>query len=99
MMRRGTVRRTARRTSRRVLRRRVLVGGAVLFMVGGVAHKLSQQDVQKVEQQAGKPVEQMSEQELQGALARAGVQEQPVSAQDERAVQGAGVAEEEVVVP
>ncbi len=90
IMRRGV----ARRTTRRVFRRRLLVGGAALFMVGGVAHKMSQSDTQKVEQQAGKPVEEMNEQELRAAMQKAGVQEQPITAEDERAMEEAGEQEE-----
>jgi len=94
MMRRGLMRRTARR----VFRRRLLVGGAMLFMVGGVAHKMSQQDAQKVEQQAGKPVDQMSEHELQVAMQKAGVQEQPMTPQDEEAMDKAAQQEEQMPV-
>jgi hypothetical protein len=87
-----------RRTARRVFRRRLLVGGAVLFAVAGAAHKMSQKDVQKVEQQAGKPVEQMNEQELQAAMKKAGVQEQQITPDDERAMEAAE-QEEKTAVP
>jgi len=87
-----------RRTARRVFRRRLIVGGAALFVVAGAAHKLSQNDVQKVEQQAGKPVEQMSEQELQAAMKKAGVQEQQITPEDEHAMEAAE-QEEKTAVP
>ena len=90
MVRRGMV----RRTSRRVFRRRLLVGGATLFMVGGIAHKMSQKDAQKVEQQAGKPVEQMNEQELKSAMQKAGVQEQTITPEDEQAMEAAAEKEQ-----
>lgn len=89
MLGRGVARRTARRTTRRMFRRRLIVGGATLFLVGGVAHKLSQQDAQKVEQHAGKPVDQMTEQELQAAMQKAGVQEQQITPEDEQAMEEA----------
>jgi hypothetical protein len=63
-------------------------------MVGGTAYKLGQSDVQKVEQTAGKPVEQMSEPELQAAMERAGVQEQEMTPEDERAMEEADREEE-----
>lgn len=90
-------RRMMRRTARRVFRRRLIVAGATLFVVGGVAHKLSQKDTEKVEQQAGKPVDQMSEQELQGAMSKAGVQEQEVTPQDESAMDAAEQEEKTAV--
>jgi len=77
-----------------MFRRRLIVGGAVLFAVGGVAHKMSQQDTQKVEQQAGKPVDQMSEQELQAAMQKAGVQEQRMTPEDEHAMETASEQEQ-----
>lgn len=92
-MRRGVMRRTARRTSRRMFRRRLIVGSATLFMVGGIAHKLSQNDAQKVEQQAGKPVDQMSEQELQAAMQKADVREQQMTSEDEQAMEHAAQQE------
>jgi len=66
----------------------------MLFMVGGVAHKLSRQDAEKVEQQAGKPVDQMSEQELQAAMQKAGVHEQEMTSQDEQAIEAAAEQEQ-----
>jgi len=69
--------------------RRLFVGGAVLLLVGGTAYKLGQSDVQKVEQAGGKPVDQMSEAELQSAMQRAGVQEQEMTPEDERAMETA----------
>ena len=94
MMRRGMMRRTARR----VFRRRLIVAGATLFLVGGVAHKLSEKDTKKVEQEGGKPVDQMSEQELQAAMKKAGVQEQQMSPEDERAMEAASQEEQQTPV-
>ena len=88
MMRRGarrTGRRTARRTTRRRAgrrhrrrrRRRVLVGGAVLVAAGAAAYgayKLTQPDVDQIEQHTGQSVEEMSEEDLVAAMEELGIQ-------------------------
>ena len=89
---RRMVRRAIRRTTRRLMRRsvrRLVFGGAVLLLVGATAYKLGQDDVRRVEQQAGKPLEHMNEAELQAAMARAGVQVQEVTPEDEQAMDAA----------
>lgn len=73
-----------RRMVRRTVRR-VVSGGAVLLLVGSVAYRLGQHDAQKVEQHAGRPVEQMDEAELKSAIVRTGVKPQPLTAADEQA--------------
>ncbi|MBK8932553.1 MAG: SHOCT domain-containing protein [Chloroflexi bacterium] len=79
MMRRGPSRRAARRTVRRVSRRRVrmrrrrmlLTGGMVAIAVAGTATaiKLSQQDAQRIEQHTGKKPEDLTEDQLDQAIA------------------------------
>ena len=91
---RRTARRTTRRTARRVMRRRMMVGGMVLLAAGGTAAaiKLTQQDAQRIEQHAGAPPEELSDQELQSAMQDLGIQSQPVTEEDQAALGGAAAA-------
>ena len=102
MMRRGarrtgrrTGRRTARRTTRRVMRRRmrrrVMVGGMVLLAVGGTAAaiKLSQKDAQRIEEHAGASVEELSDEELTGAMKDLGIQSAELTTEDKAALAAA----------
>ncbi len=112
-MRRRAVRRTARRTTRRTarrmrrrFRRRVLIGGMVVLAVGGAAYgavKLSQRDVERIEQHTGASVEELSDEELTGAMGELGIQSQPVTDQDRSAMGSAEAAspefEDETEVP
>ena len=88
-MRRGArrgARRTARRTTRRRMRRgrrmrrrmrrRMIIGGMVVLGVGYGAYKLTQTQVQQVEQKTGKKAEDLSEEELEGAMDELGIQAQ-----------------------
>lgn len=85
-MRRGArrgARRTARRTTRRMgrrmrrrMRRRMIIGGMVILGVGYGAYKLTQSQVQQVEQHTGKKAEDLSEEELEGAMDELGIQPQ-----------------------
>jgi len=69
----------ARRRRRR--RRRVLVGGMVAFG----AYKMSKSDADKIQQQTGQDPEEMSDQELEQAMAQAGIEKQPVTDADKDA--------------
>jgi hypothetical protein len=91
---RRTSRRTTRRTARRVMRRRMLVGGMVVLAAGGTAAaiKLTQQDAQRIEQHTGAPPEELTDEELQGAMQDLGIQSQPVTAEDQAALGGAPAA-------
>jgi hypothetical protein len=73
------------------MRRRMLVGGMVVLAAGGTAAaiKLTQKDAQRIEQHAGAPPEQLSDEELQGAMQDLGIQSQPVTEQDQAALGGA----------
>ena len=100
MRRRGgrrTVRRTSRRTARRTThrvrrrrRRRILVGGAVLLAVGGAAYgayKLSQPDVERVEQYTGKDADDLSEEELIDAMDKLGIKKLELTDEDKAAIE------------
>jgi hypothetical protein len=71
-----------------VARRRVIVAGMIIIATidGGVT-KLSVQDAKKVEAVAGKPIEEMTTQELDHYVETTGVQEQEVTDEDIRALQ------------
>ena len=77
---RRTARRTSRRTARRVMRRRMrrrfLVGGMVILAAGGAAGaiKMSQQDANRIQQHTGVSVEELTEEELAGAMGELGIQ-------------------------
>lgn len=74
------MRRRARRMRRRRRRRRVLlVGGLVAFG----AHKMSQRDAERIEEHTGIPPEEMSDEELVGAMNDLGIEEQTVTAEDQ----------------
>ncbi len=95
MRRRGArpaARRASRRTTRRMvnrrrrmrrrMRRRVIIGGMVLVGVGYGAYKLGQNDVDQIEQHTGKKVEDLSEEEMDAAMADLGIEGEEVSDQD-----------------
>lgn len=89
---RRTARRTTHRTMRRVRRRRrrrILVGGMVVLSVGGAAYgavKLSQQDAQRIEERTGQSVEELSDEELTGAMNDLGIQSQEITEEDQVAL-------------
>ena len=100
MRRRGarrTVRRTSRRTARRTThrvrrrrRRRIIVGGAVLLAVGGAAYgayKLSQPDVERVEQYTGKDADDLTEEELIDAMDKLGIKKMELTDEDKAAIE------------
>lgn len=86
-------RRTVRRVRRRTRRRRILVGGATIFMIGGSysSYKLSQQNAQQIEQSAGKNPEQMSEAEIENAMDEQGIQDLELTPEDEAAIEAEAV--------
>jgi hypothetical protein len=79
-MRRGMIRR--HRRMRRRMRRRMIIGGAVLVAVGASAVKMSQSEVQQVEQQTGKKVEDLSEEQLDAAMENLGIEGQEPTDQE-----------------
>lgn len=92
MRRRGPGPKPAKRKARRRRRwrRRVVVGGAVIISGAHRSRKLKQQDVEKIEEQTGAPIEDLEEDELDQAISDLGIQEEPVSEGDEAALAAAG---------
>lgn len=103
---RRTARRTGRRTARRTMRRRrmipmpvgrryrrrrFLVGGATMLLVGGAAYKLGQKSVKQVEQHTGKPAEELSQEELEAALDELGIEEEEITDADMAAIEAEAV--------
>ncbi len=66
----------------------LLVGGMVVLAAGGTAAavKMSKQDAQKVEQQTGKPPDQLTEEELKAAMQELGIQSLELTDEDKAAV-------------
>ena len=88
-------RRTARRTMRRRMvlpmgrryrRRRFLVGGFTMLLVGGAAYKLGQSSVKQIEDYTGKPAEDLSEQEIEAAMDHLGIEEEEITEADKAAI-------------
>ena len=61
---------------RRRMRRRMVIGGMVVLGVGYGAYKLTQTQVQQVEQKTGTKAEDLSEEELEGAMDELGIEAQ-----------------------
>ena len=61
---------------RRRMRRRMIIGGMVVLGVGYGAYKLTQSQVQQVEQKTGKKAEDLSEEELEATMDELGIQPQ-----------------------
>ncbi|MBN2152251.1 MAG: zinc ribbon domain-containing protein [Candidatus Lokiarchaeota archaeon] len=98
---RRVARRVARRTARRVFRRRVVVGPAVIYVAAGGSTpaaapvKMSSADAQKVESSTGKPVEELTEEDLKAAMNRLGIQRIELTPEEQRQVAGPHHAEGE----
>lgn len=109
MRRRGvrrTARRTSRRTTRRMMRRRMvlpmgrryrrrrfLLGGFTMLLVGGAAYKLGQSSVKQIEQHTGKPAEDLSQEELEAAMDELGIQEEEITEADKAAIEAEAIDE------
>jgi len=66
------------------------VGGAALLAVGGAAYgayKLSQPDVEKVEQYTGKNADDLTEEELLDAMDKLGIQKMELTDEDKAAIE------------
>jgi hypothetical protein len=89
---RRTARRVVRRTRRRMIRRTVLVGGMVVLAAQGTANaiKLSQQDAKRIEDHTGLPPQELEDQDLEAAMQELSIKPQPVTPQDEAAINQAG---------
>lgn len=83
--------RRARRTSRRRRRRRiVVVGGAVVLAGSAISHKMSKKDADRVEQHTGQSVEELTDEELTQAITDLGIEEMPLTEEDQAAIDAAG---------
>ncbi|HBX67848.1 MAG TPA: hypothetical protein DEH25_00205 [Chloroflexi bacterium] len=84
---------------RRRMRRRVMLGGMVLLTVGAgaAAVKLSQQDAQRIEQHTGASVEDLSDEQLTGAMKDLGIQSAELTPADKAALSSAPPPDEEEV--
>jgi hypothetical protein len=82
-----------RRMIRRRRRRRIIVGGMLVVGTASAMRKLTQQDADKIQQQTGKAPETMEPAELDQAMAAAGIQPQPVTAEDQQAMEAAEAAD------
>ena len=98
---RRAARRTTRRMMRRRFRRRMMVGGMVLLAVGGTAAavKLSQKDAQRIEEHTGASVEELSDEELTGAMRDLGIQSAELTPEDKAALASAPPAEADDAQP
>jgi uncharacterized protein YpuA (DUF1002 family) len=67
---------------RRRMRRRMIVAGAVIVAVGASATKMSQAEVQQVEQHTGTKVEDLSEEQLDTAMSDLGIEGQEPTDQE-----------------
>jgi uncharacterized protein YpuA (DUF1002 family) len=64
------------------MRRRLIIGGAVLVAAGTSAVKMSQKEVEQVEQHTGKKVEDLSEDQLDAAMNDLGIEGQEPTDQE-----------------
>jgi hypothetical protein len=67
----------------------VIVGGMLVVGTATAMRKLTQQDADKIQQTTGKAPEDMEPEELDQAMAQAGIQAQPVTAEDQQAMASA----------
>ena len=82
---RGPARRSVMRRHRRMrrrMRRRLLIGGAVILAIGSSATKMSQSEVQQVEQHTGKKAEDLTEEQLDAAMSDLGIEGQEPTDQE-----------------
>ena len=84
---------------RRYRRRRFLVGGFTMLLVGGAAYKLGQSSVKQIEDYTGKPAEDLSEQEIEAAMDHLGIEEEEITEADKAAIEAEAVDAPEPSVP
>src|SRR5512139_1681268 len=81
----GPARRSVMRRHRRMrrrMRRRLIIGGAVILAIGTSATKMSQSEVQQVEQHTGMKAEDLSEEQLDAAMNDLGIEGQEPTDQE-----------------
>jgi hypothetical protein len=81
----GPARRSVMRRHRRMrrrMRRRLVIGGAVILAIGSSATKMSQSEVQQVEQHTGMKAEDLSEEQLDTAMSDLGIEGQEPTDQE-----------------
>jgi Fic family protein len=64
------------------MRRRLVIGGAVILAIGASATKMSQAEVQQVEQHTGMKAEDLSEEQLDAAMSELGIEGQEPTDQE-----------------
>lgn len=82
-------RRPGLRMMRRRRRRRLIVGGMVVIGASNAMVKMSHQQAEQIQQATGKNPEDMDEDELNAAMAQQGITPQPVTAEDQQAMEQA----------
>jgi len=72
---------------RRYRRRRIGRAGFALLVVGNSAYKMSEAQADQVQQTAGKPAEDMTEDELEGHMDTLNIEEQDLTPEDQAAIE------------
>ena len=75
-----------KKQQRRRRRRKTLVGGAIIVGAGTLAYKLGKKQTQQIEQHTGTPVDQMSDEEIQGAMNDLGMQGEALTEEESAAL-------------
>jgi hypothetical protein len=75
-----------RRSMVRRRRRHVMISGMLLIGAAGSAVKMSQADAQKIEQETGMAPDEMEPEDLEATMKDLGIQPQPVTAEDQKAI-------------
>lgn len=78
--RRSTRRRVQRKQRRRRRRRVMLVGGLIAFG----AYKFSKRDSERIEEHTGQPVDQLTDEELEKAMADLNIEKQTVTEEEQQ---------------
>ncbi len=96
-MRRGMGRRGARMSVRRMMRRRRRRRRRMILLVGGLvafgAYKMSKKDAQRIEEHTGTNPEEMTDEELEKAMAELNIEKQYRDESDQEYVEEAPVQE------
>lgn len=86
-LRRGARRPFRLGAGRRFRRRRFLVGGMTMLLVGGAAYKIATAEVESIQEYAGRPPEDLSPQELEQAMDALGIPDRQLTQADRAAVE------------